>query len=302
MKNSLTENTRSFLSFFLITIAIVLAMKLIFNLLALSFIYKVWDLDTQVIYNDLQNGTFNFIYAHKILALFDQIGTFLIPSILISLVFKFIQPNYSYPSKKDFIKLGYIFIILIGSTQLLVLISIQIGYDFFSESIQSYLKTQQDFNQNLQEKFIENNFRSFSFNVLLLAIIPAIGEELFFRGIIQKIFIGIFKNSLAGIIITSVIFGLLHFQIDNLLAIIFASIIFGLIYESSKNILLTIILHFSFNLFALITMQIIKLDLLSESKIDFAGNYLLIPLSLVAAIILVKRKEFWKKQLFLPVD
>ena len=114
MKNSLTENTRSFLSFFLITIAIVLASKLIFNLLALGFINKVWDLETQVIYNDLQNGTFNFVYAHKILALFDQIGTFLIPSILISLVFKFIQPNYSYPSKNDFIKLGYIFIILIG--------------------------------------------------------------------------------------------------------------------------------------------------------------------------------------------
>ena len=302
MKNSFTENKRSFLSFFLITIAIVLALKLMFNLLALGFINKIWDLETQEIYDDLLKGTFNFVYAHKILALFDQVGTFLLPSIFISLIFKFIQPSYSNPSKQDYLKLSYLFIILIGVTQLLVLISVTIGYDFFSESIQSYLRTQQEFNLKLQERFIENNFRSFSFNILLLAIIPAIGEELFFRGIIQKIFIGIFRNSLTGIIITSIIFGLLHFQIDNLLAITFASIIFGIIYERSKNILLTIILHFSFNLFSLITMQLIKLDLLSEDKVDFIGNYLLIPVSLVVAIMVMKRKKFWKKQSLLSVD
>tara|TARA_B100001287_G_scaffold268130_1_gene264058 strand:- start:15457 stop:16365 length:909 start_codon:yes stop_codon:yes gene_type:complete len=302
MKNSFTEKTRSFLSFLLITIAIVLAVKILFSLLALGFIKKVWDLETQVIYNDLQKGTFNFVYAHKILALFDQIGTFLIPSILIFLIFKFIKPKYHYPKKNDYLKLLYSFIVLIGLTQILVFISLQIGYDFFSESIQSFLKTQQEFNVNLQEKFIENNFRSFIFNTLLLAIIPAIGEELFFRGLVQKIFIGIFKNSLAGIIITSLIFGLLHFQINNLLAIIFASVVFGLIYEKSENIVLTIILHFCFNLFALITMQIIKLDLLSEDKIDLIINFLIIPSSLIIGIIMIRNKIFWNEKSLVSVD
>ncbi len=302
MKNSFTEKTRSFLSFLLITIAIVLAVKILFSLLALGFIKKVWDLETQVIYNDLQKGTFNFVYAHKILALFDQIGTFLIPSILIFLIFKFIKPKYHYPKKNDYLKLLYSFIVLIGLTQILVFISLQIGYDFFSESIQSFLKTQQEFNVNLQEKFIENNFRSFTFNILLLAIIPAIGEELFFRGLVQKIFIGIFKNSLAGIIITSLIFGLLHFQINNLLAIIFASVVFGLIYEKSENIVLTIILHFCFNLFALITMQIIKLDLLSEDKIDLIINFLIIPSSLIIGIIMIRNKIFWNEKSLVSVD
>ena len=87
------------------------------------------------------------------------------------------------------------FTILIGITQLLSYISVFIGYDYFSESVQNYLKTQQEFNTNLQDKFIDPNFTSFIFNVILLALIPAIGEELFFRAVIQKIFINLYLLS-----------------------------------------------------------------------------------------------------------
>ena len=97
-----------------------------------------------------------------------------------------------------------------------------------------------------------------------------------------------------GIVITSLIFGLLHFQIDNLIAIIFASIIFGFIYEKSENILLTIILHFCFNLFALINMQAIKLEIIEENEIYNFGNYFLIPFSVVMLIYVYKKKIFWR--------
>jgi membrane protease YdiL (CAAX protease family) len=182
----------------------------------------------------------------------------------------------------------------------------KIGYDFLSESTKSYLKNQQEFNTTLQEKFIGESFISFCFNVFLLAIIPAIGEELFFRGLIQKIFIGIFKRTpnpvLCGVITTSIIFGILHFQIDNLLAIIFASIFFGYISEKSKNISLTIILHFCFNLFALINMQIIKIGLINENKIEFIGNYIVVPTGIIIAILMIKKKIFWKEKSLLSID
>ena len=122
---------------------------------------------------------------------------------------------------------------------------------FYQYQLKNFLKNQQDFNTKIQEGFIPKVFRSFLFNIILLAIIPAIGEELFFRGILQKICIGIFKNNIAGIGITSLIFGMLHFQIENLLSIIFASILLGYIYNYSKNIFLTILLHFGFNFFSL---------------------------------------------------
>ncbi len=306
MKNTFKETSKSYLSLFFITLAVVLILKVIFNFLALGIINQIWNFDALEVFYDLENKIFNLIYVHKILALFDQVGTFLIPSIVIFFLFKSLKPTYNRIEKIDYLKLFYSFIVLIGITQLLAYISMSIGYDFLPESIKSYLKSQQDFNTTLQEKFIGESLLSFTYNILLLTIIPAIGEELFFRGIIQKIFIGIFKNTsnsvLYGIVTTSIIFGILHFQIENLLAIIFASVFFGYIYEKSKNITLTIILHFCFNLFALVNMQAIKIGLVSETTIEFLGNYIITPIAVILALIMIKKKIFWKEKSLLSVD
>ena len=288
------SKTKSFLNYFFITIAIVLLSKISFNFLALKFIKSVWGLETLEIYNDLQSGKFNYVYAHKFLALFDQIGTFLLPSIIIFYFLKFNHPRFITPKNNDYLKLLYFLIILIGITQILVHFSTYFNNKILPNSFYNYLQKQQEFNISLQEKFVGKSFLNFTFNIFLLAVIPAIGEELFFRALIQKIFKGIFKNYILGIVITSLIFGLLHFQIDNLIAIIFASIIFGFIYEKSENILLTIILHFCFNLFALINMQAIKLEIIEENEIYNFGNYFLIPFSVVMLIYVYKKKIFWR--------
>ena len=101
MKKSFKETSQSFLSLFFISIALVLIVKLGFNLLALGFIERVWDLDAQTVFYDLENGVFNLIYAHKILAFFDQIGTFLLPSLLMFFIFKILKPTYTNPNKND---------------------------------------------------------------------------------------------------------------------------------------------------------------------------------------------------------
>ena len=191
---------------------------------------------------------------------------------------------------------------MLGFAQLLLLISTHLGYEFLPIEIKNFLKEQQDFNTKIQEGFISKSFRSFLFNVLLLSILPALGEELFFRGILQKICIGIFKNNIAGIGVTSLIFGMLHFQIENLLSIIFASILLGLIYDYSKNILLSMLLHFGFNFFSLVSMQGLKMELISENSLETFSNYFVIPVALGMLAYLIIKKLFWKKDLFFSVD
>ena len=111
-----------------------------------------------------------------------------------------------------------------------------------------------------------------------------------------------FKNNITGIIVTSLVFGMLHFQIENLLSIIFASILLGLIYDYSKNILLTIILHFGFNLFSLISMQGLKMELISENNLEYFSNYIMIPIGLGMLTYLIIKKVFWKKESLLFID
>ena len=296
MKNKALLPVRKHLGLFLLSISIVLVVKLLFNMIAIGFIDKIWDLNGLEIYNDLQNQEFKYLYAHKALAFFDQLGTFLIPSILFLIIIRSMTINYVIPKRDDWVKLIIYFFILLGLAQILLVISTYIGYDFLPLSTQDFLKNQQDFNTKIQEGFITDSFSGFLFNIILLAIIPAVGEELFFRGIIQEICIGLFKNNSAGIIITSLIFGILHFQIDNLLSIIFASLLLGYIYNFSNNIFLTILLHFGFNSFSLICMQAIKWEFVTEPQLDLLGNYLFIPIGIILSTVVINRKIFWKKR------
>ena len=296
MKNKALLPVRKYLGLFLLSISIVLVVKLLFNMIAIGVIDKIWDLNGLEIYNDLQNQEFKYLYAHKALAFFDQLGTFLIPSILFLIIIRSMTINYVIPKREDWVKLIIYFFILLGIAQILLVISTYIGYDFLPLSTQDFLKNQQDFNTKVQERFITDSFSGFLFNIILLAIIPAVGEELFFRGILQDICIGLFKNNSAGIIITSLIFGILHFQIDNLLSIIFASLLLGYIYNFSNNIFLTILLHFGFNSLSLICMQAIKWEFVTEPQLDLLGNYLFIPIGIILSTVVINRKIFWGKR------
>ena len=183
-------------------------------MLALGFIDTIWDLNSTQIFNDLNSKEFKFIYAHKALAFFDQLGTFLVPSVIFLFLIKTFSLHYKSPNKNDLVKCLY-FIVLLGFAQLFLLISSYVSYDFLPIEIKSFLKEQQDFNTKIQEGFISKSFRSFYLIFYCSQYYLQLEKNYFFRGILQKICIGIFKNNIAGIGVTLMIFGMLHFQIEN---------------------------------------------------------------------------------------
>ncbi|MDZ7777205.1 MAG: CPBP family intramembrane glutamic endopeptidase [Bacteroidales bacterium] len=81
-------------------------------------------------------------------------------------------------------------------------------------------------------------------NLLLIAVIPAIGEELFFRGVLQKVFTDWFSNAHAGIIITSVLFSALHMQFFGFLPRFVLGVLFGYYFYWSRSLWLPIFAHF----------------------------------------------------------
>ena len=235
---------------------------------------------------DIFNSTVNSL---KILTLCSQIGTFLVPSLFIFWRFKNIPLHVNKMDKKGIFYLIIPFLILLGFSQLLVQFSLYIGYDFFPDTIVTYLEKEQLFNTKIQDYFVTKSVINLLINVGLMAILPAVAEELFFRGILQPLFIKLTKRKWWGILITSVIFSLLHFQIDHLLAILFASVILGLVYENKMNIYLNMLLHFAFNTFSLLSLFLIKNDVIKEDNLEFILNYGLIPVGLIGLMLSIKR-------------
>jgi hypothetical protein len=49
-------------------------------------------------------------------------------------------------------------------------------------------------------------------------------------------------------------------------------------------------------------MQIIKIGLINENKIEFIGNYIVVPTGIIIAILMMKKKIFWKEKSLLSID
>jgi uncharacterized protein len=84
-------------------------------------------------------------------------------------------------------------------------------------------------------------------NVVVMALLPAVGEELCFRGALQNIMVRISRNAWVGIIITAILFSALHMQFLGFLPRVFLGIALGAIYYYSGSLWTTILAHFVYN-------------------------------------------------------
>ena len=97
----------------------------------------------------------------------------------------------------------------------------------------------------LMEAFLKaDNVIGVIINVILIALLPALCEELFFRGALQRILIHLTKNPWAGIIITGFLFSALHLQFQGFLPRMFLGIVLGAMYWYSGSLWTSIIAHF----------------------------------------------------------
>ena len=125
-------------------------------------------------------------------------------------------------------------------------------------------------------------------NVLVIALIPAIGEELVFRGVLQQKLIQWFgKNHHAAIWLSGAIFSAIHLQFEGFLPRMILGAVLGYLFYYTKNIWISIIAHFFNNASQIVAYQAFKAEktTLDLEKIDvpwYAGL-----LSLVAVVGLI---------------
>lgn len=95
-------------------------------------------------------------------------------------------------------------------------------------------------------------------NILLVALIPAFVEELYFRAALQKTIKDWFGNAFIAIIITSIIFSAFHFSYFGFLSRMALGILLGFIYEYTKSIWFPILLHFINNGVAIVGLFLVR--------------------------------------------
>ena len=90
--------------------------------------------------------------------------------------------------------------------------------------------------------------------IVIMAFFPALFEEIFFRGAIQNLLERWWKMPLLAILVTSLLFSLIHMSVFLFLSRAVLGFVLGLMYQRSKNLWVNIIAHFLNNTVAVIQL------------------------------------------------
>lgn len=83
--------------------------------------------------------------------------------------------------------------------------------------------------------------------LFVIAVLPAIGEELVFRGVILTKIRQASNSEHYGVIISALVFAAIHLQPTKLLPMIFLGLVLGYLYTKTKSIVYPMLFHFLFN-------------------------------------------------------
>jgi len=81
-------------------------------------------------------------------------------------------------------------------------------------------------------------------NLLLIGFLPALGEELVFRGVLQQQLMRRVANPWVAIVVTATIFSAIHGQFDGFLSRLLLGFLLGWLYWRTKNLWVPVTAHF----------------------------------------------------------
>ena len=111
--------------------------------------------------------------------------------------------------------------------------------------IEDWMREKEDDLAAITKEFLNfNNPLQYLLILVVMAVLPAIGEEFIFRGILQRVLGGWFKNVHVGIFVAAFLFSAMHVQFFGFFPRFFLGLLLGYVYLYSGSLLLPILIHF----------------------------------------------------------
>jgi len=237
----------------------------------------------------------------KIGNLIAHIVAFIIPAVLLTKLYNFDPKEailFNKPNSKFCLLIPLLFILLTLVNNGLHWVNHQVDFSFISKSTQESLEYQQAVQDKIIYAYIGETWRSYFVNLFLLAIVPAISEELLFRGLIQNIFSKATQNVWVGITFSALVFALIHAQPFNVLPLFALAVCYGIIVAFTGSLWIAIALHFMNNALMLSFEHLGRRYQLDELYIPSYLGVILLAGSIAIIFWLVKTKKLpnrWNK-------
>ena len=218
--------------------------------------------------SDLENAA--TIQSLKFLQAFSSIGLFIVPPFL----FAFLTSkslNFKTLSRQQFLLTVTIMCFAFPLINALALWNESLHLPSFLSDLEDWMRSAESQAMNITEAFLKvDHWSGLLLNILIIAIIPALGEELLFRGVIQKELFSRSGKIHLSIWITAFLFSAIHLQFLGFIPRFLIGGLLGYLFYWSGSIWLPILAHFVNNAVAVSLSYLINQQSISK-EIEHLG-------------------------------
>jgi uncharacterized protein len=199
--------------------------------------------------NLLTDGGNSSIAFLRYLLIMEQVCFFIVPSLYLIKQMTVppgnIRPYFPVPSGKDVALVILLAFCLFPVTWLTGELNSGMHLPESLSGIEKWMIAKENEANNVLERIsAADTFWVMMLNLIIIAFLPAIGEEMIFRGIFQRIFQRLFRNDNVGIWFIAFIFSAIHLQFFGFVPRFILGLVFGYLYYWSGTLWLPMIAHF----------------------------------------------------------
>lgn len=139
----------------------------------------------------------------------------------------------------------------------------------------------------VKKLLVMDHLGEFLLNVLVIGVMAGVGEELLFRGVIQKEFYRWFRSPHLAVWLAAILFSAMHFQFAGFFPRMLLGALLGYLYLFTRNLFVPILIHFLNNTLPVVSLYVAGRDLTDLGTDPEQGSPLwLALLSLVSTLAL----------------
>ncbi len=208
----------------------------------------------------------------KYMQFIQHIGIFIVPPLVAAFVFSENPKSYLRADTKSSFVLyflaGLIIVFAIPLINYTGAINAKLSLPESLSGLEAKIKAMEEAAKKMTDIFLDvKTPGGLAVNIILIALLPAIGEEFLFRGVLLKIFKEWTRNEHAAVLISAFLFSAVHFQFYGFLPRFLLGVLFGYLFVLSKNIWIPVTMHFINNGLAVVLYYFMHdTDLYAEAE------------------------------------
>lgn len=239
------------------------------------------------------------VTALKWVQFFQSTAMFLLPPLCVAYLWSQEPMNWLKVSEFQSFKVSGIAILLmllaLPAINLLSYWNQQMSLPAFLEPLEQWMKTSEESAKVLTEQFLNvTTFGGLMVNLLLMAVLPAIGEELTFRGVLQRLFQGSKVSEFQGsrvphlaIWCSAILFSAIHMQFYGFVPRMLMGALFGYMLVWTGSLWIPILMHFTNNAAAVLLYFVSLRAGWDMEKMDAIGTNDTLWLGVVSMVITI---------------